>query len=524
MTDEKEAKRGRDFHILAGQRVDNSSFTLNDKEIAIRDPYNIDPENFDLFMMEKYPEYKEKMFLIRNVLQQPELFEILLEEVGKKVVGEQEAIRVILLCSAGRFVENHQVASYNLLVNSESGTGKDYVVSKTLEIIPSKYYVRRTRISPTVLTYWHNAKYEPDWTWDGQVFYCEDISESVLNSDVFKVMCSNGSSATVTIKQRAVDVEVKGKPVIITTTASATPNPEMIRRMVLLQLNESVNQTTEIMKRHAELRQTGELPEYDPDLIKAQELLKRVKISIPFSNKIYPHFPNENILMRTNFPRFLDFIAASTALHQHQRKQDEKGFYIAEGRDYEIARECFLTLFNNKYMIPLTSNQRRLLSYFETNPTLKGSVTQLYNEQGIKFITDRALETNLKQLVRYGILTTQIEKDVLNRDMVVYAINKSYAHNQKLNLPTFQELDVNVAIPASTSSETSLNLNTEDTEVKEVKKATICVTCRVEEGMFTQDGEIFYCRSCAYNQTSIRNKSNKDNITSITEDKNASLD
>lgn len=494
---ENEAKRGRDFHILEIGRTDCSAFTIEDKEIAMREPYNIDPENFDLFFIERNPEYKEKMFLIRNVLQQPELFDMLLNEIGKKVVGEQPAIRVILLCSIGRFVEGHQVASYNLLINSDSGTGKDYVVSKTLEIIPVIQYVRRTRISPTALTYWHNAKYEPDWSWNGKVFYCEDISESVLNSEVFKVMCSNGSSATVTIRHKAVDVEVKGKPVIITTTASATPNPEMIRRMVLLQLNEGINQTTEIMKKHAEFRQTGEIPEYDQNLIEAQKFLKRVKVKIPFADKIYSYFPNENILMRTNFPRFLDFIAASTALHQYQRNKDEQENYHAEARDYEIARECFLTLFNNKYMIPLTSNQRQILSYFEANHNLRGSVTQLYNEQGIKFISDRALETNLKQLVRYGILTTKIEKDVLNRDIVVYMINKSYAHNQKLNLPTFDELDRITAISAFTTSETSVTKRVvEDIEVKEAKNDTICIVCKVKEGRFTQDGKTFYCEEC----------------------------
>ncbi len=404
------------------------------------------------------------------ILKDPNVFDLYIQELQKKIVGEQESCEVILLCCQGRLVENCQVASYNLLVNSDAGTGKDYVVDKVTSILPKEYCIKKTRISPTAFTYWHSSTFEPEWTWDGKVFYCEDISEGVLNSDVFKVMCSSGSSATVTIKQRAVDIEIKGKPVVITTTSSASPNPEMIRRFVLLQLDESVDQTKAIMKRHAEFKKEGIVPEYNPNFLEALKLLKRTKVKVPFAELICQHFPEENIIMRTNFPRFLDFISASTAFHQFQRQKDEQDFVLAEAQDYEIARRCFLKLFSNKYMIPLTRNQRQILSYFEIDPNLKGSVSELYNKSKINFISDRALETNLKLLVKYGILTTTIEKDILNRDVVVYSLNRSYKINEKLDLPTFDKLQFS-ASETSVSSETrGQERDTEVIEDKEVEK------------------------------------------------------
>lgn len=48
------------------------------------------------------------------------------EEFDKKIVGEIESRKVIFLCACGRFVDNSQVASYNLLVNSESGPSSIY--------------------------------------------------------------------------------------------------------------------------------------------------------------------------------------------------------------------------------------------------------------------------------------------------------------------------------------------------------------------------------------------------------------
>jgi len=213
--------------------------------------------------------------LVLDILQNPNLFNEITEiEFNKKIVGEIQTRKVIFLCAAGgRLIENCQTASYNLLVNDEAGTGKDYVTGKVLEILPKEVYIKKTRISPTAFTYWHNSTYEPDWSWNGKVFYAEDISENVLNSDVFKVMCSSGSSATIVIRQRAYDIEVVGKPVVITTTATATPSPELTRRFVILNLDSSENQTNAIKKRHSKYAMIGIVPEYNENYKFAMQFL-----------------------------------------------------------------------------------------------------------------------------------------------------------------------------------------------------------------------------------------------------------
>lgn len=377
---------------------------------------------------------------ILNILQDPELFNKITEqELDKKIVGEIPTRKVIFLCANGRLVQNHQTASYNLLVNDEAGAGKDYTTGATLEIIPKEAYIHKTRISPAVFTYWHNPKFEPEWTWDGKVFYPEDISETVLNSDVFKVMSSKGSSATIVIKQMAVEIDIKGKPVMITTTATATPNPELTRRFVILNLDSSEDQTKAIMRRHSQYKKEGIVPEYNEDLIEAQRYLNRVKVKIPFAELIDEHFPTKNIIMRTHYPRFLDFISASASFHQYQRAEDIEGFILAQGQDYDIARDCFLKLCSNKYMIPLTINQKKILKFFEDEPSIRASVSQLHSSK-MNFISLANLQINLQNLAKYGILETSSQKDSLNRDVEVYALSKGYNPNEKIDLPTFDEL------------------------------------------------------------------------------------
>lgn len=379
--------------------------------------------------------------LIEDILKDPKLFEkITVDEFDKKIVGEIETRKVIFLCaSGGRLVENCQIASYNLLINDEAGAGKDYITREILKILPKEYFIWKTRISPTVFTYWHNSLTEPEWTWDGKVFYPEDISEAVLNSDVFKVMCSGGSSATITIKQEAIDIEIIGKPVMITTTASAVPNPELTRRFVILNLDSSQDQTKAIMKRHSEFKKKGIVPTYDLRYTKAMNLLKRVKVIVPYADLIDEHFPSKNIIMRTHYPRFLDFICASAAFYQYQRKKNEEGFILAEKQDYDIARDCYLKLCSNKYMISLTLNQKKILEIFENNLDLKGSASQLHSDN-MNFLSLKALMTNLGILVKYGFLSTSTEKDAWNRDLEVYSLSKSYNPSEKLIIPTFDEI------------------------------------------------------------------------------------
>ncbi len=377
---------------------------------------------------------------IMKILKNTQLFnEITDNEFDKKIVGEKETRKVIFLCAAGgRCVKNNQIASYNLLVNDDAGVGKDYVVAAVLDILPTEQYIHKTRISPAVFTYWHNPQYEPDWSWDGKVFYPEDISEMVLNSDVFKVMCSKGSSATVVIKQRAYEIDIKGKPVMITTTASATPNPELARRFAILNLDSSEDQTKLIMARHSQFKKKGTIPEYSPDITLALSYLQQVRVKIPFADKIDKHFPTKNVIMRTHYPRFLDFISASAAFHQYQRSIDEEGFVLATGTDYEIARACFLKLSSNKYMIPLTITQKNILDKFEKEPMLKGSASGLHAKMG--FVSLPALLTNLGHLVRYGILQTDIEKDLSNRDIEVYSLATAYNPSEHLEIPRFEDI------------------------------------------------------------------------------------
>jgi hypothetical protein len=419
---------------------------------------------------------KDRYEIVRRgkeeILKDKNLVEKICNELHKEIVGEDDTIKTLVLCVSGRLVENCNTTSYNLLVNSESGAGKDHAVRGVLRLFRKNIdYISKTRISPTVLNYFHVN--EPDWTWDGKVFYNEDTSSSILNSDVFKVMCSTGSDATIVDKGKAKDLEVNGKPVMIITSASASPSPELIRRFVIINLDESIEQTKEILKRQSERAKTGETNQYDENLMKALTWLKRKKVRIKFADKLDGFFPSNNIIIRTHYARFLDYIKASCVLHQFQRETDEEGYLVATGQDYDLARTVLIKTTSNKFMIPLTKDQRNILEEMMVLEVVDKSVEGISKKYSVSDleaplsslgISERWLREQLNKLVQYNLLTMTKEKrtEESAKPVNVYSLNQKVGY--KIQIPTWTEITQITSI-TSNPSNTSIASNTSNGQV-----------------------------------------------------------
>jgi len=383
------------------------------------------------------------------MLDDPKLFDrITLEELEKTIIGEEKARRAIFLSLCSIWTIGAQV---HTLVNSESSAGKSYICSKIRDLFPQENYEWRTRTTPAAFTYWHNSKFEPEWSWDGKFVYLEDTSEAIINSDVFKVMCSEGSKATVVIKQRAYDIEIKGKPAMLLTTANAFPTLEILNRFNLITLNETESQTQAVKERQAQYASIwdGEKEHPTRDIFK---LLQRVRVTISFASKLPKYFPNE-VRARRDFPRFLDLIKASASLHQMQRKTNEKGVVIAEAQDYEIAREAMEYISTG---VPLGLNRRQAMAW-ETCKNLYdtklldvadksekekediGMIGFTAREAWIEnpMVSEESWKKMLDAIARRGLLTLHLsEPEGKGRPSILYSTNT----NCEVSLPKFEDI------------------------------------------------------------------------------------
>jgi len=374
-----------------------------------------------------------------EILRDPKLWERISAELSKTIVGEERAKKTIFLNANGRNVINCDKTSFNLLLDSESGAGKDYITRNVLKILPAKECIIRRAITPKTLR-WMN-KDDESWTWDKKVLYIEDIPDSVLNDETFKTMCSSeeGTSSAVESTDKGIKIttiEVRGKPVIIITSASPNLIKEMIRRFGSLNLDESIDQTKAIIKRKLKNARTGKTERYNDMLRCAIGCLKRESVVIPWAGRLESFIP-DNLILRTSINRFLDFIKSACVLHQYQRERNDDGFLIAQKEDYEFAKPCFESIISTKWLT-LSQNEQRVLKVIgKLNDDITGlSVPDL--EPHITFITTKSLYKCVKKLANSGLLKCESqERESSKKPVLVYKSMQIF----NVNLPSWEDLE-----------------------------------------------------------------------------------
>lgn len=276
---------------------------------------------------------------LNAILTNPNLFEMIANEFKREIVGEEQAIKAIFLSACSLLInpENAEDRIHTIVDAPPSG-GKDFTCRNIVRVFPKNRVEHKTKVSANAFTYWHNSKFEPEWSWDNKLCYLSDPSDSLLESDVFKTMCTEGSSSAVVINQRTVEIEIIGKPVFLITTAQGRIKTEIEDRFNLIKLDESPEQTKRIHERQAERARSGKKTEYNHVLVRAVQQLNPVPVRVPYAEKLIDKIPADRVKMRRVFPRFLALIKASAALHQLQREKDEFGNVLANRQDYDLAQ------------------------------------------------------------------------------------------------------------------------------------------------------------------------------------------
>ncbi len=401
-----------------------------------------------------------------NFLKNKNILEEIDKEIDKKVVGEHNSRKSIFVIANMRNVENLNKSTDNVMVHAVSGVGKDCVTEAVFDLIPDKEKEELIRTTPKVLVYTRNKKIEENATWKKVALRLEDAGNEVLNDDAFKVMSSANPNKINRMKivnrGKIIEGEIEGKPPIIMTIAFANPKEELLRRYPILGLDEGINQTKEILRRQAQFAKKGKSIEYNDKVTKALACLKRVKVKVPFAERLVSIFCPDNVIVRTHFPRFIDYIKSSCSLHQYQRQADEAGFFIAEEQDYNIAKMVLEKTTSNILMIPLTKDHRTILDVFENENIQNASVADLEDYDEIKKIniTQEWLRKKLDWLASKTFLTKGKEKrydeagKVIPKPVFVYSYNKM----QVLDIPEWNKL-------TELTSNTSNTDNTSDTSI-----------------------------------------------------------
>lgn len=365
-----------------------------------------------------------------DYLHDPKFIIYIVEEIQKEVAGEEDTIIAEIMVATTRLVSGAMPESKNLFLSDVTGIGKDWVTKKTLEVlIPKEDHYHVTKMTKEAFTYWHIG--EP---WDKKVIHFEDITQELLNSSTFKVMSSGGSYAVVVKDQKTIEIPINGKPCMILTSHHANPQSEALRRFPIGALNDTLDQTKRIKDKISK-KYTGRTKKNIDHVIRsAVQSLKPYSVVIPYAEVIQHFFP-EDILMRTHYHRFLDYICASAIFHQYQREKTEDDKLIATPDDYMIARISLIYTTSNPKMIPMSKEYRDLIKLLQENVE-----SMTVNEIYVKYDKSKDwLYKNLPNLIATKLVIAEKQyKEDAQKEIIAY----QYAPSENpYSIPTKNEID-----------------------------------------------------------------------------------
>lgn len=342
---------------------------------------------------------------MEDLLRDPMLLEKLIEDIQQSscLVGNRDAILAVVIKSLLRLVQGAKPTSSNLVVSSDTGSGKDYLVKSVLDVIvPSPVTIHITGISKKAPNYLGDTY--PDL--DPYVLYLEDPDNDTLESQGFRTLASGGNRVFIVEgdgKKKLYNKGIKGKPVMIVTTMKSTIDKEGDRRWDTIRVDRSEETTERVLMTKAKIS-SNEKPESQYKAVMG--LLKRSEVIIPFAEAIVEAMDKDvktNLLMRTKIDSLFDYIRTSAVLHQYQRKNDN-GKIVAELDDYKIAKQ----VFDNFKQIPsnLTEDEQSYVDYLNNN----GGWVSIHEwHDQVKIHTPKWIYERLDRWAAKGLIETKNE-------------------------------------------------------------------------------------------------------------------
>jgi len=369
---------------------------------------------------------------IEELLEKRKLWDYIIDELEKKHIGDIAAKEVIFLSALGRLVKNKKPYSFNILVHSTSSAGKDHLVESVLRLFPKEDIEAFGRISKTSLTYFHDIRKEPFFSYDGKLLYLEEITEEILNNEVMKVFTSGLTKSLITKEQTAEIMEVNGKPVVVCTTATTTPTPEILNRFSIVKLDESEEQTRRTYMVEEE--------EYDPEIINFLSKLKPVIVEIPLTmrKKIAKIFPANKTSMRRAFPRFLDIMRAIAIFHYLPPTNTNINRINTNWEDYDLAVRIFRNYRSGVSSIPLKNEDKKIVEVLEKSDVPLGVKEITQRMEGVLTISN--IYKHLDNLKENEIIDCFDSRDTFHNQVKKYQISQEMQDKNPIELPDSSEI------------------------------------------------------------------------------------
>jgi hypothetical protein len=280
-----------------------------------------------------------------SFLQNPNLFdEIVKDTETLGYVGEETNKKLMYLAATSRLLDD----PISILILSESGSGKSYLVDTVKKLMPPEDVIDVTSLSDQALNYMGDLEHK-------FMSLSEAVHKDVIEHQLREMVSKRELSRLVTKKNektgimRTEQVKVKAVVSLVMSSTNYNVNAENASRAFMMYADESDEQTSRIYMQQMTKR-TFEKQKFkqqiEPEIVRkhvsAQRMLQNYMVVSRFDTASF--FPKSMMRFRRDHERFGDLIAVVCFLRQYQKEVKERDgvLYIeCDLKDYEIAREAF---------------------------------------------------------------------------------------------------------------------------------------------------------------------------------------
>ncbi len=263
----------------------------------------------------------------------PNLLDTIARRYRKKIVGEDKKVKTLVCCLLSKDLPRKYRTS--IVISNQSSTGKSHLLNNVLEPFRNP---ENPLLDPVVdytdFTEAHFKRSQSDV--NGKIIKLEQLErrddKGKLSFQKTKHLLSEGrlkfGNVDTTEKGQKIvkDFEIVGVPVIVTTVTEYNIDEETANRMLIMQLDESEDQTKRIMD--YTLSEYADIPQdkNTEDVEDLREIFNGMKvlaqhidaIVIPFADKLKEILP-KNLEMRRDLKKVLNLACIIAFIHALNR-------------------------------------------------------------------------------------------------------------------------------------------------------------------------------------------------------------
>jgi DNA-binding transcriptional ArsR family regulator len=283
-----------------------------------------------------------------ELLRAPELIRRISDDIAAiGVAGERELAATVYLIGVSRLLTNPLAG----IIRGSSSSGKSFTASKVAGLFPPEAVIHATQMTPQALFHMKPGSLQHKWVVAGERSRMENDDTADATRALREMLSGGRLSKLMPVKTangiETVTIEQEGPIAFTETTTLANIFEEDANRCLLLQTDETPEQTKRIIRalaeRHGEERTNTERVLRVHHTL--QRLLPRCAVRAPWSDRLSDKFNCDRVEVRRAFPQLLALVSASALLHHQQRKTGTDGAILADARDYHLARRLIAKPF-----------------------------------------------------------------------------------------------------------------------------------------------------------------------------------